>query len=378
MRSSLFPSAPLALERFLTLGTEMASREDALLIRRARGFGLIGLVVVFLAGFMAGVTHGVAELTLASLVIMIFMAGGLALGSVHGGRYIRPVTHLAMGSILLGIFLTAIAVGESSEISVIFPMLVILVITYVLGIRAALCWTLAAIVGAGITVFAIDLPSASSAQHTTASGLFVLRALALGATFVFAAVERRVVDRQSVELEFLARHDSLTGLINRHAFEERLEGALARCRRYGRRAALLAIDLDGFKPVNDVHGHAIGDELLRRLAARIAAMTRETDTACRMGGDEFVLLVEDVTQEKHVEAQATRLLASLMRPIELAGSAIEVAASIGIAIFPASGEDSESLMRSADRAMYEAKSKGGAAVCADRPEPHISSRRVAG
>jgi GGDEF domain-containing protein len=147
-------------------------------------------------------------------------------------------------------------------------------------------------------------------------------------------VERRVADQQSAELEFLARHDSLTGLMNRRAFAERLEGALARCRRYGRRAALLAIDLDGFKPVNDAHGHGIGDELLQHLAARIAA---------------------------------------LMWAVELEGRVIEVAASIGTAIFPESGEDSESLMRSADRAMYEAKSAGGAAVCVHRPEPRAAA-----
>ncbi len=365
----LYSSARATLERFLSLGTETASREDALMIRRARGFGLIGLAVVFLGGFVLGVTHGVAELTLAATVIMIFIIAGLWLGCVGGGRHIRPITHLAMGCILLAIVLTSIGVAEASEISVIFPMLVVLVITYVLGIRAALFWTLAAIAGSGITVLATDLPSASSATLMTGPGLFATRALGLVATFVFAAVERRVADRQSVELEFLARHDSLTGLINRHAFKERLDRALARCHRYGWRAALLAIDLDRFKPVNDVHGHAIGDALLHRMAARIAAITRETDAACRMGGDEFVVLVENVTEDKDVEIQAKRLLASLMRPVDLEGSAIEVAASIGIAIFPASGEDSESLMRSADRAMYEAKSAGGAAVCSHRPEP---------
>ena len=113
----------------------------------------------------------------------------------------------------------------------------------------------------------------------TGPGLFAIRALALVATFVFAAVDRRAADQQSVELEFLARHDSLTGPINRHAFKERLDGALARCRRYGRRAALLAIDLDRFKPVDDAHGHSIGDELLHSLAARIAAITRASISA---------------------------------------------------------------------------------------------------
>jgi len=373
MRAFLFPWARGALERFLSLGTETASRKDVLLIRRARGFGLIGLAVVFLGGFVLGAIYGVAELVLAAVGIMGFMVVGLWLGCIRGGRHIRVVTHLGMGCSMSGIVLTSIRLGEAGEISVTFPMLMVLVVTYVLGVRPALFWTLAAVAGMGVSVFATDLPAGSHSELMTSSGLFAIRALALVATFVFAAVERRVADQQSVELEFLARHDSLTGLMNRRAFGERLDGALARCRRYGRRAALLAIDLDGFKPVNDAHGHGIGDELLQQLAARIAAITRETDAACRMGGDEFVVLVEDVVDDKHVEAQAERLLASLMRSVEVEGTAIEVAASIGIAIFPASGEDSESLMRSADRAMYQAKSAGGAAVFSHRPAPRAAA-----
>jgi diguanylate cyclase (GGDEF)-like protein len=375
MRAFFFPSARAALEGFLSLGTETASPEDVLLIRRARGFGLIGLAVAFLAGFMLGVTHGVVELALAAAGIMGVIIAGLWLTCIRGGRHIRSVTHLGMGGVMSGIVLISIGIGEASEIGVIFPMLMVLVITYVLGVRAALFWTLAAIAGMGITIFFTGFPSGASAHLITAPGLFASRSLALVATFVFAAVERRVADRQSVELEFLARHDSLTGLMNRRAFGERLDGALARCRRYGRRAALLAIDLDGFKPVNDAHGHGIGDEVLCRLAARIAAITRETDAACRMGGDEFVVLVEDVAEDKHVESQAKRLLASLMRPVELEECAIELTASIGIAIFPASGEDSESLMRSADRAMYRAKTAGGAAVYCHRPEVDAAADR---
>jgi diguanylate cyclase (GGDEF)-like protein len=368
MRAFPISSAQAALERFLSLGTETASREDALVLRRARGFGLTGLAVAFLGGFVPAVIHGVAELVAAAAGIMGFIIVGLWLGCIRDGRYIRPVTHVGMGCIMSGIVLTTIGLGGSSEITVIFPMLMVLVITHVLGIRAALFWTLIAIAGMGITVLTTGIPSLPNAHLMTGPGLFASRAVALIATFAFAAVERRVADRKSAELEFLARHDSLTGLMNRRAFGERLDGALARSRRHGRRAALIAIDLDGFKPVNDAHGHGIGDEVLRHLAARVAAITRETDAACRMGGDEFVVLVEDVAEDKHVETQARRLLASLMWPVELEGTVIEVAASIGTAIFPESGEDSESLMRSADHAMYQAKSTGGAAVRCHQPD----------
>jgi diguanylate cyclase (GGDEF)-like protein len=375
MWASLLSSAEAALERFLSLGTETASRKDVLVIRRARGFGLIGLAVTFLGGFVLSASHGVVELALATAGIMGFIIVGLWLTCIRGGRHIRSVTHLGMGGVMLGIVLISIGIGEASEIGVIFPMLMVLVITYVLGVRAALCWTLAAIAGMGITIFSTGFPAGSNTDLMTAPGLFASRSLALVATFVFAAVERRVADRQSVELEYLARHDSLTGLMNRRAFGEHLDKALGRCRRYGRRAALLAIDLDGFKPVNDAHGHEIGDEVLQQLAARIAAITRETDAVCRMGGDEFVVLVEDVAEDKHVETQSERLLAALMRPVDVGGSVIEVAASIGAAIFPASGEDAESLMRSADRAMYRAKSAGGARMFSHCPEPRAPADR---
>ncbi|MBW2666669.1 MAG: GGDEF domain-containing protein [Deltaproteobacteria bacterium] len=362
MQSSRFESAQAALERYLTYGTDSANREDQLLIRRSRGFGLIGLVVVFFGGFLTGLTHGVAELTLASLGLMFFMVTGLWIGFVRGGRYIRPTTHAAMGVILAGIFFTSIWVSEATEISVIFPMLVILVITYVLGSRPAFYWTLVAIAGSGLTVFMTDLPSTSSASVMTAPGLFACRAVALFATFCFAAAERRVADRQSVELEFLAGHDSLTGLLNRRAFEERLTDALARGRRYDRQVALIMLDLDGFKSVNDLHGHAVGDELLRRLARRVAELTRETDAICRMGGDEFVLLIDDVRDEKHVAQHADRLLAAVMRSVEIEGTPIQVGASVGIAIQPDASDDAEGLMQSADRAMYVAKAAGGANV----------------
>jgi len=114
--------------------------------------------------------------------------------------------------------------------------------------------------------------------------------------------------------------------------------------------------------VNDVHGHSVGDELLRRMARRVAMLTRETDAACRLGGDEFVVLVDDVREEKHILRHADRLLAAAVRPVEIEGTPIQVGASVGIAIQSEACDDVESLMLSADRAMYEAKSAGGAAV----------------
>jgi diguanylate cyclase (GGDEF)-like protein len=362
MTSSLISSGRTALERYLTYGVRTQSRERVLMIRRARGFGLIGFVVAFLAGFVTGVANGVTDLVVASLGLMFFIVAGLWAGYIRESRYIVPVTHLGLGAILGGIFLTSIWVPAGTEISVIFPMLLILVLTYVLGVKAAFYWSVATVIGSAVTITYTQMPEAVNGIAMSKAGLFALRAVAIFGAFGFAAAERRVVDRQSQELEFLAGHDSLTGLLNRRAFEERFDAALARARRYDRRVALIMIDLDRFKPVNDIHGHAVGDEVLRRLAHRIARLTRETDAVCRLGGDEFVVLVEDMREEKHLQLHASRLLETLSRPMDLDELKIQVGASIGIAIQSGLDDDAVLLMRTADQAMYAAKSAGGTTI----------------
>jgi diguanylate cyclase (GGDEF)-like protein len=199
-------------------------------------------------------------------------------------------------------------------------------------------------------------------MQPTHAGLFGARTAVLLSAFAFAAVERRFADRQSRTLEYMARHDPLTGLLNRRAFEERLDEAIARGRRYRRRFAILAIDIDRFKPVNDAHGHAAGDELLRELADRIRAATRATDAASRVGGDEFIVLLEEVLEDKNVALLARRMLASLMSPAEISGVSIDVGASIGIVTFPDAASEALPLVRAADLAMYRAKSAGGGSL----------------
>jgi len=362
MTNSLISSAQTTLETYLTYGVRTQSSERMLMIRRARGFGLIGFAVAFLAGFMTGLANGVTDLMAASLGLMFFIVAGLWAGYVRESRYIVPVTHLGLGAIMGGIFLTSIWVPAGTEISVVFPMLLILVLTYVLGVKAAFFWSVATVIASAVTINFTEMPETVNGIAMSKGGLFAARAVAIFGAFGFAAAERRVVDRQSQELEFLAGHDSLTGLLNRRAFEERFDAALARARRYDRRVALIMIDLDRFKPVNDTYGHAVGDHLLRRLAQRIARLTRETDSVCRLGGDEFVVLVEDMREEKHVQLHASRLLETLTRPVDLDGTPIQVGASVGVAIQSGPDDEAELLMRTADQAMYAAKSAGGATV----------------
>jgi diguanylate cyclase (GGDEF)-like protein/PAS domain S-box-containing protein len=160
------------------------------------------------------------------------------------------------------------------------------------------------------------------------------------------------------ELRRLAKFDALTGLPNRSLFLDRLEHALAQARRGGRRLALLFIDLDNFKHVNDSLGHAAGDELLRAVAARLQSGTRSADTVARLGGDEFTVIVEDPADDAAVATVAHKLIESLAREFVIVGQRVRVSPSIGIALSPEHGSASDELLMHSDIAMYHAKAEG--------------------
>jgi len=156
----------------------------------------------------------------------------------------------------------------------------------------------------------------------------------------------------------LATRDPLTGLPNRALLQERLTHAINRAARSGRQVAVMFLDLDRFKQVNDSLGHDAGDQLLQFVAQRLEMAVRESDTVGRLGGDEFLVIVEDVERSAEVVQIAERLLASVSVPLRLAGEAVHVGASIGIALHPQDGRDGVDLLRAADTAMYAAKSAG--------------------
>lgn len=160
----------------------------------------------------------------------------------------------------------------------------------------------------------------------------------------------------------LALYDALTGLPNRKLLDERLGQAMAKARRHQGRIALLFIDLDRFKPINDNYGHAYGDLLLKEVALRLQSCMRESDTASRLGGDEFVALLSEVEGENAARVVAEKVLGRLVEPYEVAGHTFDISASIGVALYPQHGTDSKSLVRSADLAMYEAKNAGRSTV----------------
>jgi diguanylate cyclase (GGDEF)-like protein len=166
----------------------------------------------------------------------------------------------------------------------------------------------------------------------------------------------RELDQQ--RLNFLARYDPLTGLINRTLFADRLENAVAGARRDGSVVALMFLDIDGFKEVNDRHGHHVGDALLRQVAERLVGTVRESDTVARLGGDEFTVILEGGHRVEDAGQVATNVLKALSEPYRVGREDIAVTSSIGVAAFPLDGETAAELLKGADIAMYSAKAAG--------------------
>lgn len=166
----------------------------------------------------------------------------------------------------------------------------------------------------------------------------------------------RELDQQ--RLNFLARYDPLTGLINRTLFADRLENAVAGARRDGSVVALMFLDIDGFKEVNDRHGHHVGDALLRQVAERLVGTVRESDTVARLGGDEFTVILEGGRRVEDAGQVATNVLKALAEPYRVGREDITITSSIGVAAFPLDGETAAELLKGADIAMYSAKAAG--------------------
>ena len=164
--------------------------------------------------------------------------------------------------------------------------------------------------------------------------------------------------RDEARLKYLANYDSLTSLPNRNFFNQRLQRALARAHRSGKPMALLFIDLDRFKIINDTLGHDAGDVVLKTVAARLLSGVRETDTVSRLGGDEFAVILEDIGETAYVGTVALKLLSMVRHPVMLGLQEYQVSASIGISAYPSDGTDGATLLKNADIAMYRAKERG--------------------
>lgn len=181
----------------------------------------------------------------------------------------------------------------------------------------------------------------------------------------YVAVFSDITNRKAAEerLSFLARHDALTSLPNRVLLEDRLLHAMSRTKRNKKKLAVIFLDLDDFKRINDSFGHQAGDLLLQIVAQRLTACVRAEDTVARLGGDEFVLLLEEIGAKDDVALVVTKLLDALSQPVSLEGREVKVGSSIGISLFPGDGDEADDLIRHADLAMYQAKMQGNAGYC---------------
>lgn len=170
------------------------------------------------------------------------------------------------------------------------------------------------------------------------------------------------------QIRYRSNHDQLTGLVNRAYFKDKINDTIRESERYGDGFALLLIDLDHFKPVNDNFGHPVGDVVLKEVARRVTDCIREIDTAGRLGGDEFVVLLTKTEEMETAGIIAKRILTSLSEPIKVREWTIEIGASIGVAFHPRDGKTERDLVYHADQAMYEAKHRGRNQVCFYDPE----------
>lgn len=181
-----------------------------------------------------------------------------------------------------------------------------------------------------------------------------------GSIYALCGISTDITERKDIEehMQHMAQYDALTHLPNRALFNDRLQQAIAAAQRNKAHLALMFIDLDKFKPVNDTYGHGVGDLLLKDVALRIQDCLRESDTAARIGGDEFVILLPTIVTQQDASKVGEKILHALNQPFALTGHTLQISASIGVAVYPKHGSNEKLLVKSADIAMYHAKKNG--------------------
>lgn len=211
--------------------------------------------------------------------------------------------------------------------------------------------------------------------------MLVIAAAITGAAFFWIFLLRRQVEQQTLvirrneeRLRHMAQHDALTDLPNRTLLNDRLKVALERVKRFKSGLAVLMVDLDRFKEVNDLLGHQAGDDLLCEAAERIVALLRKTDTVARIGGDEFVVLLPDLQRREDAEQIAAKIVSALAEPFDAGARPVLISVSVGVCKYPEEGVAAEDLLQNADAAMYQAKGRGRNGFCIFKPEMESGNR----
>jgi diguanylate cyclase (GGDEF)-like protein len=191
---------------------------------------------------------------------------------------------------------------------------------------------------------------------------------------VFSDITR--LKAHEAELAHIAQYDMLTGVPNRRLLGDRMKVALARARRDKLTLAVCMLDLDGFKEVNDLHGHDVGDQLLIEIARRLQSVLREDDTLARLGGDEFVLLLSNLRHPEESHGVLERMLRSIAQPMAIGNAEVQVSASIGLTLYPHDDADPDTLLRHADQAMYTPSRRARTATTCSTPSTTDRSRHT--
>lgn len=191
-----------------------------------------------------------------------------------------------------------------------------------------------------------------------------------GAVIGLLGITREIneLKRAEIGLQYLATHDILTSLPNRYLLSDRMEQTIRRARRNQSMFAVLYVDLDGFKIVNDRYGHDAGDYVLKQVAMRLGTAVRDSDTVARLGGDEFAIILDSIKEPADAILVAEKINAKVSEEFQIIAGRVKVTASIGISIFPSHGSDTSALLKAADQAMYQAKKKNNACMIYSPPK----------
>lgn len=322
-------------------------------VRAPRTLG-IAVILLIAVAVLVPFWLGVPRLSIVGGAVAALM---LTLARLEAGDspYVHAGIHLSLGGAVGLVAYACYGIGISPVIAVYFSTHVVLGASHLLGARAAAAWSIPCLV---LIVATVWFPPAAVYPADETSTVFT-RVVTLLTVLAFSVSFRVQQDRQAAELERLALTDALTGLANRRQMERGLEEAVGRAERYGRRCAVVFVDVDGLKRVNDVHGHEAGDALIAGVAERIASGTRRVDTVARLGGDEFLIVLCEVNDDTGVEAFARAMLDRVCTPLSIPGRTLTPSVSVGTATYPNAAESPKELLRLADTAMYAAKQAGG-------------------
>jgi diguanylate cyclase (GGDEF)-like protein len=248
-----------------------------------------------------------------------------------------------------------------------------LIITYTYGIRAGVIFLLGYLLISAVFGYlfvneilqpSMDLTTYASSKNAwllvVLTGLLSNGLVLLSLTNMRKQLTSKIkeLNAEKIKVEHLANHDALTGLALTRLAYDRMDSAISLANRSRNKVALLFIDLDKFKAVNDAHGHDAGDVVLKQVAHRLMEQVRRSDTVCRLGGDEFLIVLPEVSSKSEIQFLCTRLIKEIEKPILYKDADVEVSASIGVSFYPDNAEDLKSLRNQADKAMYEVKKSG--------------------